>query len=184
LDGKWFLVDATWGAGSVDNRQFRKQFTDYYFLTPPEQLIFTHLPEEAKWQLRKPPLSLNEFNRRPTIGSTLFEMGVTADAVERVLVAQPMAGIVKTFSMPDGTSATGTFPIERSLRSGSDCRFEFKSDDFVSFALIQDRKFTYLKRQNGVFRGTLRPHAGPLQIGAKVRGDSRGYAILLEYSVE
>jgi hypothetical protein len=111
-------------------------------------------------------------------------MGVAAEAVERVLADQPRAGIAKTFSMPNGTSAVGTFPIERVLRAGSECRVEFKSDDFVSFAFIQDRKFTYLKRQNGVFRGTVRPHAGPLQIGAKVRGDSRGYAILLEYTVE
>lgn len=184
LDGKWFLVDATWGAGTVHDRQFHKQFSDFYFATPPEQLIFTHLPENARWQLKKPTITLDEFNRRPTIGATLFEMGISAESIERVIAGASYQGIVRSFALPGEAKATGAFPVERNLRGGTQYQFEFKSNDFVSFAFIQDHRFTYFKRDNGTFRGSIRPHSGQLMVGAKLRGDQRGYAVLLEYTVE
>ena len=40
IDEKWYQIDSTWGAGSVDNDgKYNREFEDYYFLTPPEEFI-------------------------------------------------------------------------------------------------------------------------------------------------
>src|SRR3990172_7525534 len=60
LKGQWKLVDATWGAGFLsEGGQFIKQFDEFYFLSSPEHLIYSHLPNDSKWQLIKKPVSLD-----------------------------------------------------------------------------------------------------------------------------
>jgi hypothetical protein len=64
IDGEWKLVDATWGAGHLDPEEgFVERFEEFYFFTPPEELIWTHLPEDPAWQLLDPPISRDEFER-------------------------------------------------------------------------------------------------------------------------
>ncbi len=62
IDGEWRLVDSTWGAGAVDPEEgFVQRFEDFYFLTPPQELVWTHLPEDPSWQLLDSPISKGEF---------------------------------------------------------------------------------------------------------------------------
>src|SRR5262249_7347871 len=63
LDGRWHLLDATWGAGDLVGAKFVKEFDDFYFLTPPDSLIFSHLPSDSRWQLVDPLVSQDEFFR-------------------------------------------------------------------------------------------------------------------------
>ena len=75
LRGGWRLVDCTWGAGQVnpDTKEYEKLANEFYFLTDPDELIYTHLPyDEAesnyeKWQLLKNPVSLETFNQMPLL---------------------------------------------------------------------------------------------------------------------
>ena len=63
VNGEWCLVDATWESGySIDNcRKFRQEFKDRYFLANPKQLIFSHFPEDEKWQLLDSIFSKKQF---------------------------------------------------------------------------------------------------------------------------
>ncbi len=62
LEGDWYLIDATWGSGYLDEKQrFVRRYNDYYFLPAAEELIFTHYPDEANWQLLDKPISMGEF---------------------------------------------------------------------------------------------------------------------------
>jgi hypothetical protein len=63
IDGQWELVDATWGSGDGKNRLPN----DTYFMIAPENLAFTHFPEEERWQLLARPLTLHEFERKPIV---------------------------------------------------------------------------------------------------------------------
>ena len=73
--GGWRLLDCTWGAGQVnpETKEYEKLANEHYFLTDPDELIFTHFPyDEAeanyeKWQLLKQPISLNIFNQMPLL---------------------------------------------------------------------------------------------------------------------
>ena len=52
LEDHWYLVDSTWGQGHLNgNKRVEKQLSPFYFLVRPEQLIYSHLPEDLQWQL-------------------------------------------------------------------------------------------------------------------------------------
>lgn len=57
LNGEWYLLDITWAighgiSGKPDN---------FWFLTKPEEFIYSHYPEDSKWILLQNPISFTEF---------------------------------------------------------------------------------------------------------------------------
>lgn len=53
-----------------------QRFDDFYFLTDPEEFIYTHFPDEERWQLLEAPISLEEFEKRVFKTSAFFTMGL------------------------------------------------------------------------------------------------------------
>ncbi len=52
IDGKWYLLDATWTSTLQNNRDaFMATLDTDYFLPAPEDLILNHLPSDPMWQL-------------------------------------------------------------------------------------------------------------------------------------
>ncbi|KAM6971799.1 LOW QUALITY PROTEIN: kyphoscoliosis peptidase-like [Aplochiton taeniatus] len=78
LSGHWYLLDSCWGAGTTDTktRLFMKKYNDFYFLTDPEEFIDSHYPDEQRWQLLDPPISLKEFNGRVEKSPYFYKMGL------------------------------------------------------------------------------------------------------------
>lgn len=74
IDGAWYLLDATWDAGSVGTA-FNKRFRTRYFMTPPDVFLYDHFPDDDKWQLREEPLSMGDFLRRPDLEPSFFAFG-------------------------------------------------------------------------------------------------------------
>lgn len=73
LDGHWQLLDATWGSGYVDESgRFIREFDGFFFLADPEDLKYTHLPEEPKWQLLDVPVSREVFESYPYLKPAYF----------------------------------------------------------------------------------------------------------------
>lgn len=66
-DSVWGLIDATWGAGNVDDEagEFTPQFNPEFFFADPEKMILDHLPYDPLYQLRSRPLTLQEFRMKP-----------------------------------------------------------------------------------------------------------------------
>lgn len=79
LRGRWHLLDATWGAGSLDAeaRRYRRGFEPHYFLTPPERFIYRHLPEEPRWQLLSRPLRAEAFAAQALPTPVFFRHGLS-----------------------------------------------------------------------------------------------------------
>lgn len=73
IDGEWYLIDATWGAGTVSNSTFNRQFNDYYFASSPDEFIYSHFPEKSKWQLLARPYTRQEFDAFPEVSDALFD---------------------------------------------------------------------------------------------------------------
>lgn len=79
--GGWRLLDCTWGAGktNADGKNFEKQLNEHFFLTDPDELIYTHFPYDEveshyeRWQLLDSPISLDTFNALPLLNSMFFE---------------------------------------------------------------------------------------------------------------
>ena len=77
INGIWRLVDATWGAGSVDhNYKFAKKLQAYYFFPSPSDLIFTHFPEDNRWQLLDRSLTAAEFAPMVALRPDAFALGI------------------------------------------------------------------------------------------------------------
>jgi hypothetical protein len=75
IDGRWYLIDATWDAGYVNGTVFTRQYTSDYLLTPPEVFGLNHFPDDPDWQLRSTPISRGEFMRQPNVRPMLFAKG-------------------------------------------------------------------------------------------------------------
>lgn len=87
IDGTWFLLDPTWGAGSISTRGFHKKFEPFFFFTPPEQLIWSHLPADPRWQLLEPPVSAEEFYERVLLKPAFFRNRMRLVSHTRAVIA-------------------------------------------------------------------------------------------------
>jgi transglutaminase/protease-like cytokinesis protein 3 len=72
IGDKWFLIDATWGAGYTNDNvtAYKKNFNDAYFLAAPENFILDHYPLSVKWTLLEQPPTLQDFFNHPIIYSS------------------------------------------------------------------------------------------------------------------
>ncbi len=63
VNKNWYLVDLTWSAGQVDEKQgrFVKAFNEKYYLSDNKKFVNDHLPFDPIWQLSNQPLSVREF---------------------------------------------------------------------------------------------------------------------------
>jgi transglutaminase/protease-like cytokinesis protein 3 len=76
IDGSWYLVDVTWGAGSVRNGQFQRQFKPFYFAAQPSQLIYTHRPTADLWQMLPQVYDRDRFLSLPRLTPEFFRLGL------------------------------------------------------------------------------------------------------------
>ena len=79
INGSWYLMDPTWGAGYLGrDGKYHRWFDDHYFMTAPDEFIFDHLPEQESWQLLPEPLSKAEFEDLVYVESDFFNLGLVA----------------------------------------------------------------------------------------------------------
>src|SRR6266487_1722303 len=66
IDSNWCLLDATWASGYINYRdEFEREYNAHYFLTPPDEFILDHYPEDLRWTLLSYPPTFKEFNYTP-----------------------------------------------------------------------------------------------------------------------
>jgi len=83
LEGKWYLIDATWDAGSVDSEGFKADYKTDYLLTPPEIFGVTHFPEDTAWQLLDAPISRGTFTRLPMLRPSFYAADLSLLDIDR-----------------------------------------------------------------------------------------------------
>uniref|UniRef100_A0A158QIP8 TGc domain-containing protein n=1 Tax=Rodentolepis nana TaxID=102285 RepID=A0A158QIP8_RODNA len=78
LKGSWQLVDAHWatrylssGMNMHDNVVY--EYDDFYFLMEPQQAVYSHFPEDCRWQLLTKQLTLAQFESLPLTKSQFFK---------------------------------------------------------------------------------------------------------------
>jgi hypothetical protein len=89
IDSTWQLLDITWASGfiSFNDDRFVKAYDDYYFLTPPEEFIRDHYPEDYRWTLLSNPPTLREFYRTPFKHSAFLKYSILSFA--------PVSGVIE-----------------------------------------------------------------------------------------
>ncbi|MHC1706723.1 MAG: transglutaminase domain-containing protein [Bacteroidales bacterium] len=66
LDSVWAFVDPTWGAGNIQKGKYVKQLNNFYFKTPPEKLIASHIAFDPLFQFLYYPVTNQEFSEGKT----------------------------------------------------------------------------------------------------------------------
>ena len=104
INGRWQLLDCTWGAGGefAGTGVFTRRFEPFFFLTPPDQFLYTHLPGDPKWQLLDPPISTARHERLPYLRAAFFTNGLTLDSHKEAII-HCSSQVAITFGAPDGT---------------------------------------------------------------------------------
>lgn len=82
LDGDWYLADLTWASTTARNGEIN----EFYFLTSPEAFIAQHLPVDPRWELLRPMVAKNEFDRYPKIYDAYFRLGFSDDFPKNGLI--------------------------------------------------------------------------------------------------
>ena len=76
IDGSWYLLDATFGAGSIEDGKFAFNYNPYYFATPPQQFFNLHYPKDSGWQLLSATQTRTEFDNLPKTTSKFYNLGL------------------------------------------------------------------------------------------------------------
>lgn len=150
VEGRWILVDSTWGAGAVsaESRSFIRAFGEHYFQTDPEQMIYSHLPEDPKWQLLNKEVSRNKFAILPKLRPLFFQHKLELQ------------------SHKDGEIKTGE-RLRISLKVPADSELHAR---VVQKERNLDRSLSYVKREGDRFTvNALFPKAGEYTLRIFVR---------------
>ncbi len=165
VNGEWQLVDCTWGAGYVDtDRKFVSRFNDFYFLTPPNQFIYDHFPDDPDKQLLSPPVSKESYEDLVSVRSAFFRFGLgLVTHRESLIRASKRVDIV--VNAPDDVSL-----VTQLLRDG-------KTPE-------ENQTFVFRRRGEATL-AALFPESGTyiLRLFAKRPGDSGQYEQALDYRV-
>ncbi|MCX8058724.1 MAG: hypothetical protein N3A58_04870 [Spirochaetes bacterium] len=78
INNKWYLIDATWGAGYTDGFSFKKEYEEFYFCPDPDKLLYTHFPEDPFWQLVPNKIDLQTFFNLLYVWPQFFKLKLTS----------------------------------------------------------------------------------------------------------
>jgi transglutaminase/protease-like cytokinesis protein 3 len=85
VEGAWYLIDATWDDPVDENERSTSYRTDHLFI-PPSVAVWSHLPDDPRWQLLTHPLSRGDFLRQPFSRPGIAVHGLTVRSPSRVTV--------------------------------------------------------------------------------------------------
>jgi transglutaminase/protease-like cytokinesis protein 3 len=81
IDSNWYLLDVTWASGYMTfSNEFVPHIDETYFLTPPQQFILDHYPEDLRWTLLEHPPALREFHFSPFKYKSFIKYSIVAAA--------------------------------------------------------------------------------------------------------
>jgi transglutaminase-like putative cysteine protease len=186
LDGQWRLIDATWGAGYVSGKKYVKSYDDYYLFVTPERLIFTHLPEDSKWQLLDPAVSREEFESGPFANRNFFKAFAAATPTQLRLEIgrKDFKGFPKFFDAETPYKIIDA-PFSGVLAAGKAYRFEFDAPNFGAMTIQVEGKLVPLLHRGTRFETRLALPRGTVVFMGKRADDASGkYSGLVEYKVQ
>ncbi len=183
LEGEWYLIDSTWGAGSLNGRNFIKRYKDFWFLTPPKAAIFSHLPEDPKWQLLEKPINMERFREIPYLSDYFYAMGFSLEDVYTHLNSDTYRGFPEVYPQKVVIDIVEG-PVSKYLSSKESYSFEFKIDEASDIMIINNGKRTYFNKIDDLWTGIVSPVKGPLGFYYKGNGSDTQYWNMLNYVVK
>ena len=156
-DGRQILVDATWGAGHVNNRVFTRELAVYWFDPTPEIFVFTHFPNEEKWQLLDKPVARDVFLQMPPLSPNLVSWGFNPVATFSYFTKNKDIWFPFVYSV-DTKWKINMMPVCSELKVGESYNFEFVVPQNEEIAIICNNKdWVHLNKDGDKFSVTFTP---------------------------
>jgi len=91
IDSVWQLLDVTWASGYItwQGDTYVKQLDEQYFLSPPEQFIREHYPDDLRWSLMEDPPLMPEFRLSPFRQKSFTKYKISS--------YKPAAGVIEAY---------------------------------------------------------------------------------------
>jgi transglutaminase/protease-like cytokinesis protein 3 len=167
INGSWELMDATWGNGygerTKSGLKSTKEFDDYWFMTPPDEFRFSHLPVNDKWQLVRPKISLMEFTKLPSVNGASFKLGFNANEILKSSLNGNSSRVVRPFKSHYAIKVL-EIPYHVPLVVGREYKFKFQSSQIRNMAFVENGNWTLLEKEGNIFSGAITPRLKTLGI--------------------
>ena len=175
VDGKWILLDATWGAGYVSGKDFtRRKRHDVWWNVDPYWMLFTHYPDDAKWQLTDVTYSEQDFDKLPRI-HPLRHYGLNGEKVFKGFLAGKLKELPIFYDDDDNGTPfrVKNIPMNRNLKVGKTYVFQIKPRKGLVYAVFNNDDFmqNWTVGKDGVMSMKVTPkQKGSLKITVKDGG--------------
>lgn len=141
LNGKWNLIDVTWGSGFTleGTSTFIKRTNEWFFFTDPTKFIWDHYPRDPQWQLLNDTVTWEAFKTYPEVS-----LGARENLIQRF---SPVKSVIHT-------------------QAGNKIEFSFTTNKVLSGILLisKDKNFTErgsLNKRGNTYYYTFKiPYAG------------------------
>lgn len=152
------------------------KFDPYWFNVTPEEFIFTHLPEQSKWQFTTNSITLAQYEKLPYLDETFFKLDFDPVEVYQDATSGKVKEFVETF--PCRFPITDVqLPYTQNVNRNSEIIFKVNSDYAEEIALIDDNTWHYFKKENNVFTVSHKPVGKQLKITVKINWFDSFYSI-------
>ena len=88
IKDRYIILDATWAAGYEFQNRWLRDFNEYYFDIPANNIFKTHFPEDKIWVLRFGRINKEQFYGQPIYSNTFFGTGAK--------LLKPTTGILRS----------------------------------------------------------------------------------------
>jgi len=172
INGSWYLVDCTWGAGYIDeDKKYVREFDDHYFMTSPAEFVYDHFPDDSRWQLTDKPITKSEFEKLVYVKSGFFNYGLKLGSHQEGTIKADTGMNISIYA-PEDVLLMAKLDYDDGKRSSS-------GTDLGSYSFVQREQDRYDILAEF-------PSAGNyiLRAYAKQKDDPGEYSDVLEYRIE
>lgn len=163
VNNKWELIDATWGAGYIDeNKRYKERFTDEFFLSKSNDFLLKHLPSDPMWQLISCPISTKDYQKSDetikklvTNCSGNFNFNDTiSNYLKLNSIEQQMQSADRAYRFnPDNVEAPGFALLSLSFDMGGELNKHYENKNYVEalrlnkeILAINEKALSFLKK--------------------------------------
>jgi hypothetical protein len=187
IDGKWQLIDVTWGSGYGHTKNNKletvMEFDPYWFCVNPMESIFSHLPEDKEWQLIQNKINLAQFENLPYLNKSFFELGFDSEEVFKKAIAGSVDEFADTYSVGFPIKQV-ELPFIKTIERGNKYSFILQSDYVDEIAIIDGGQWTHFKKEDGKFSALYVPVSDKVEIVVKINWFDIEYQTIIIYRTD
>ena len=135
--------------GAVTGGTITQHFScdNFYFLTNPEEFVYTHLASDAKWQLLARPVTIKEFEQMAKLIRPFFNFGMKVTEYLKCVLYANDGKTELALEIPDNCDLNFTYRFWISNKGQSD-----KADSFKGVKL---KRYVFLQRAGKILTAKL-----------------------------